>query len=107
MARTNEKRTTIHDWDDLNVKVNYFWAAEDKLINWNGQVNLPVGWLHAKVRIDLLEFTENFESLGVSKDFKVCQLYVNEQFIGELFDTNMIEVETVSYLKCDVVVGCG
>lgn len=106
MARTNEKCTTVHEWDDLNVKVNYFLAAEDKLINCDNQANLPVGWLHAKVRIDLLEFTENREDLGISEDFHVSQLYINDEFIGALFDVKMEDGETSKYLKCDIVIDC-
>lgn len=105
--RTNEKRTPIHEWDDINVKVDYFWAEDDKMTKCNDQVPLPIGWLHAKVRIDLLEFTENFESLGVTKDFKTSQLYINDEFIGELFDVKLEEGESSTYLKCEVVVGAG
>lgn len=107
MARTNEKRTTLHEWDDVNVKVNYFWAADDKMIRWDDQVTLPAGWLHAKVRIDLLEFTENLEGLGISHDFHISQLYINDEFIGELFDVKMENGEASTYLKCEVVVGAG
>ena len=107
MARTNEKRTTLHEWDDINVKVNYFWAADDKMIRWDDQVTLPAGWLHAKVRIDLLEFTENLEGLGISHDFHVSQLYINDEFIGELFSVKLEESKVSTYLKCEVVVGAG
>lgn len=107
MARTNEKRTIIHEWDDVNVKVDYFWAEDDKMIKYNDQVPLPIGWLHAKVRVDLLEFTENFESLEITKDFRVSQLYINGEFIGELFDIQMEAGEVSTYLKCEVIVGAG
>lgn len=105
--RTNEKRTTIHEWDDINVKVNYFWAEDDKMVKCNDQVPLPIGWLHAKVRIDLLEFTENFEGLGISHDFHISQLYINDEFIGELFEVKMENSEVSTYLRCDVVIGAG
>lgn len=107
MARTNEKRTTVHEWDDVNVKVDYFWAEDDKMIKCNDQVPLPIGWLHAKVRVDLLEFTENFEGLGITKDFRASQLYINDEFIGELFDIQLEAGETSTYLKCEVIVGAG
>jgi hypothetical protein len=105
--RTNEKVTTIHEWDDINVKVNYFWAEDDKMVKCNDQVPLPVGWLHAKVRIDLLEFTENLEGLGISHDFHISQLYINDEFIGELFEIKMEEGASSTYLRCDVVIGAG
>jgi len=105
--RTNEKRTTVHEWDDINVKVNYFWAENDKMIKWEGQVPLPTAWLHAKVRVDVLEFTENFESLGLSKDFRASQLYINNEFIGELFDIQMEAGASSTYIRCDVVIGAG
>lgn len=105
--RTNEKRTTIHEWDDINVKVNYFWAEDDKMVKCNEQVPLPVGWLHAKVRIDLLEFTEDLDGLGISHDFHISQVYINDEFIGELFEVKMEEGASSTYLRCDVVIGAG
>lgn len=105
--RTNEKRTTLHEWDDMNVKVRYFWAEDDKMTNCTDSVELPVGWLHAKVRLDLLEFTETFENLGLTKDFQASQLYINEEFIGEVFEVTIKEGEKAPYLLCDVIIGCG
>lgn len=103
MSRTNEKRTTLQEHEDANVKVSYFWAGKDKLIPWDKEVSLPNAWIHSKVRVDLLEFTEEFEGLGKTMDFKVLQLYINDEFIGELFDID----QTEKVLKCDVVVGAG
>lgn len=105
--RTNEKRTTLQEWTDMNVKVRYFWAEDDKMTNCTDSVELPVGWLHAKVRIDLMEFTETFESLELTKDFQTTQLYINDEFVGELFEAAFKEGEKASYLLCDVVIGCG
>lgn len=104
--RTNEKTTTLATNEDVNVRVDYFWVDRDgKLINWNEQVNLPIGWLHANVRIDLQEFTETFESSGESKDFKIMKLYINDTFIGELLGCNIKETEHGEILKCAIAVG--
>jgi hypothetical protein len=108
--RTNEKTTTLASREDVNVRVDYFWIDhehEGKLINWTDQVELPIGWLHANVRIDLLEFTEHFEGLDRTQDFKVPQLYINEEFIGELLGTKLKHVDGREVLKCAVAVGCG
>lgn len=107
MGRTNEKKTTVHEFDDVTVKVKYFWAGEDKLIPFDTEVTLPNAWIHAKARIDLLEFTENFEGLGMSKDFKVLQLYVNDEFVGELFSIQDRETDLGLMLEAEVVVGAG
>ena len=107
MARTNEKRTTLHEYSDCTIKVNYFWSADDKVINWNDQVTLPKLWIHSKARIDLLEFTEEFEGLGKTMDFKVCELYINDQFIGEIMEAGLANRDGTEYLKCDVAVGYG
>ncbi len=104
MSRTNEKRTTVHEYEDANIKVNYFWAGKDQLIPWDKEVNLPNTWIHSKVRIDLLEFTEEFEGLGKTMDFKTLQLYVNDDFVGELFQINESDKNVI---LCDVVVGAG
>lgn len=106
--RTNEKRTVINEYDDINVRVDYFWITKDnKRTNWNDQTELPVGWLHAKVRVDLLEFTETFENLGKTMDIAVCQLYINEEFIGELIAADLKETDNGIILKCAVAVGRG
>jgi hypothetical protein len=104
--RTNEKATTLQEFEDINVRVDYFWVdKEGKLINWNDQVDLPVGWLHANVRMDLQEFTETFESSGEAKDFKIMKLYINDSFIGELLGADIKEAEHGEVLKCAVAVG--
>lgn len=104
--RTNEKTTTLATNEDVNVRVDYFWVDKDgKLINWNDQIDLLIGWLHAKVRIDLLEFTETFESSDETKDFKILRLYVNDAFIGELLGADPKETEHGEILKCAVAVG--
>lgn len=33
--RTNEKTTPLQEFEDINVRVDYFWATDDKLVNWN------------------------------------------------------------------------
>lgn len=99
--RTNEKTTTLQEFEDINVKVDYFWVTDDKLVNWNDQVELPAGWLHAKVKIDLLEFTETFENTDKAMDVKIQRLYINEEFIGELISIGIVE----GIMKCAVAVG--
>lgn len=99
--RTNEKITTMQEFEDINVRADYFWATDDKLVNWNEQVNLPIGWLHAKVRVDLLEFTETFEELSKSMDIAIQRLYINDEFIGELVGIGIVE----GIMKCAVLVG--
>ena len=103
--RTNEKTTPLQEFDDINIRVDYFWATDDKLVNWNDQVDLPIGWLHAKVKIDLLEFTEVFEELDKTFDAKVQRLYINEEFIGELIGIDVVKGETGYIFKCAVCVG--
>ena len=87
---TNEKTTTLQEFEDINVRADYFWATDDRLVNWNDQVNLPIGWLHAKVKIDLLEFTETYEELDKTMDLRVQRLYINEEFIGELIGIGIV-----------------
>ncbi len=103
--RTNEKRTVLREWKDVHVKARYFWAGKDKMVPYDDQVNLPVGWVHAKARMDLLEFTETFESLDKTIDLSVAQLYVNDVFIGELFEIKEKETEHGTVLSCKIIVG--
>ena len=102
--RTNEKTTPIIEWDDVNVMARYF-AAGDQMVDITGQVSLPVGWIHSKVRIDLLEFTETFENLDKTLDVHVFRLYVNDEFIGELFDVKQEQTAHGLLIKCEVIIG--
>jgi hypothetical protein len=102
--RTNEKTTTLQEYNDIHVKADYFCVTDDKLVNWNDQVNLPAGWIHAKVKIDLLEFTETFEERDKAMDVKVQRLYINDDFIGELIGVGVVQGETGLIMKCAVCV---
>lgn len=102
--RTNERTTPLQEWDDVNVKIRYY-VGGDKMVDITADAQLPVGWLHSKVRIDLLEFTETFESTDKTLDVKVARLYINDEFIGELFDVAQEETKFGLLLKCDVVIG--
>jgi hypothetical protein len=107
MSRTNEKRTVVHEYNDLSVVVSYFWVDGEQLTDITSEVDLPEAWIHAKARVDLLEFTENFESLGNSMDFKTLQLYVNDEYVGELLEIKEDTGKFGSILKCKVAVGAG
>jgi hypothetical protein len=102
--RTNEKTTPIHEWDDVNVKARYFTAGE-KMVDVTADTQLPVGWIHSKVRMDLLEFTETFENTGTALDIRVVRLYINDEFIGELFDVKQEQTDHGLLIKCEVIVG--
>ena len=102
--RTNEKTTTLLEFEDINVKARYFTAG-DKMVDVTADAQLPVGWLHAKVKVDLLEFTETFETTHTAMDVRVARLYVNDEFIGELFDVKQEETKFGPLIKCEVIVG--
>lgn len=102
--RINEKTTPIHEWDDVNVKAKYFTAGE-KMVDVTADVSLPVGWIHSKVRMDLLEFTETFETTHTAMDVRIVRLYVNDEFIGELFDVKQEQTDRGLLIKCEVIVG--
>lgn len=103
--RTNEKTTTLQEFNGFTVKVRYFWTTDDKMIRYDEGARLPIGWINSNVRIDMLEFTETFEELDKSMDVKVQRLYINDEFIGELFDVDLEETEHGLILKCDVIIG--
>lgn len=103
-SRTNEKQTTIQEFDDASVKVNYFSIEDEDLTPCGQAGHLLGGWIHCKVRIDLLEFTEWTEALERLVDFKIFQLYVNDEFIGELINVRDEATPHGIVLFCSVVV---
>jgi hypothetical protein len=103
--RTNEKTTILQEFDDINVKADYFLVKDKKMINCTDKAGLPVGWLHAKVKIDLFEFTEAFDSGDESVDIQIQRLYINEAFIGELHGIGIVPGDTGLILKCAVCIG--
>ena len=102
--RTNEKVTPLYEWDDVNVKVRYY-VGGDKMVDVTADAHLPVGWLHSKVRIDRLEFTETFENTDATLDVKADRLSINDEFIGELFEITAEETEFGLLIKCNVMIG--
>ena len=105
--RTNEKVTVLASLDNAKVRVDYFCLSDGKPILWNDQVNLPIGWLHAKVKVDLLEFTEQAENQDSSMDVKVCRLHINDAFIGEVLGAEVKETDSGPFIKYKVAVCYG
>lgn len=103
MTRTNEKTTPLHTINDINVKVAYFLIKESKLVRCTVPIG-PEGWLHAKVKTDLYEFTEVFEEDNKSVDVQMQRLYINDKLIGELLDVAFAEAESGLILKCNVCI---
>ncbi len=101
--RTNEMVTPVYEREDVSVKVDYFMAGKDKMVCCNDTAEYPTAWIHAKVKVDLLTFTETFEGLEKTMDVGVCRLYVNDTFIGEIFDSATSETENGIIYKYNVV----
>jgi len=101
--RTNEQVATVYEHKDVSVKVDYFLANEDKMVCCNETAEHPTAWIHADVKVDLLTFTETFEGLDKSMDLTVCRLYINDEFIGEIFDSEMYEAENGTVFKYSVI----
>ena len=102
--RTNETITPIREWDDINVKVKYFISKGDMRTLEEvdaSSVGLPIGWIHSKVKIDLLEFAEVSEEDNKSARLAVFRLFINNTFIGGLAEINEEDECTI---KCSVII---
>ena len=102
--RTNETTTPIREWDDINIKVKYFISKGDMRTLEEvdaSSAGLPIAWIHSKVKMDLLEFTEVSEEDNKSVRFAVCRLFINDAFIGGLAE---IKEEDEFTIKCSVII---
>ena len=105
-SRTNEKKETLQKFNNVDLKVDYFWDSHGTLINWNESVNSPTEWTNVNVEIILYSFTENFSDTAY--DFVNRQLVVNGKVIsGDLLDGTINKFGNKTTLHCRVVVGWG
>ena len=102
-TRTNETKTTVNQYSNVDVVVNYFWDDHDRLICWDAFVESPKRFYNANVKIVKYSFTEN---IGESTfNMEALQLFVNDQCIpGDVVGTTL---EKDNKLICHVVVGWG
>lgn len=99
--RTNE--TVVNEYSDINVVVNYFHITKDGKRN-SKYTQLPCGWLHAKVRVSLLEHAEPIDDSEHTLNKVRCQFYVNDELIGELIEVSFKEINDTRILKCAVAI---
>lgn len=102
--RTNETITPLREWNDINVKVKYFVSNGDMRTLEEvdaSSAGLPIAWIHSKVRMDLLEFTEVSEEDNKSVRFAVCRIFINDTFLGGLAE---FEEEDESTIKCSIII---
>ena len=105
-SRTNEKKETLQKFNNVDLKVDYFWDSHGKLINWNESVDSPTKWTNVNVEIILYSFTENISDNAY--DFVNRQLVVNGKVIsGDLLDGTISKFGNKTTLYCRVVVGWG
>lgn len=108
-TRTNERILTLAEYDNVNLKVSYYWDSHGKLVNWNDLVNKPKFWSCVKVRIDECSYSQTFDFMDKTMDFKDINLYVND----ELISSDVVEVSrrrskdgTVT-VYCKIIIGWG
>lgn len=102
-SRTNEKKETIQKFDNIDLKVEYFWDSHGKLIKWKESAD---EWTNVNVEIILYSFTENIADN--SYDFENRQLVVDGKVIsGDLHDATINKSGNKTTLYCRVVVGWG
>ena len=107
LARTNEQTEVLKEWDNIRVRLNFYWNAHGKRILWNDSVEEQKNYSRAKVRIEKYSFTENYEYSG-SHDFEVWRLYVNDRLIaGDVTHFRWTEDEDKVVKSCSIKLDCG
>ena len=105
-SRTNEKKETLQKFNNIDLKVDYFWDSHGKLIDWNESVDSPTEWSNVDVEIILYSFTENLS--GTTYDFVNRQLVVDGKVIsGDLLKATINKSGNKTTLHCRMVVGWG
>lgn len=108
-TRTNEKIMTIAEYHNVNLKVSYFWDNHGKLINWTEFVEQPTSWSGVNVRVDEYSFSQTFDFLNKTMDFKETQLFVdNERISGDVVDiSRRRDKDGTITVYCKLVIGWG
>jgi hypothetical protein len=103
-SRTNEKKETIQKFDNIDLKIEYFWNSHGKLVKWKESAD---EWSNVNVEIILYSFTENISDNAY--DFVSRQLLVDGKYVisGDLFDAVINKFGNKTTLYCRVVVGWG
>lgn len=107
VSRTNVKSEVLAEYENVILKVDYFWNSHGKLVLWNDCVEDPTYWSMANVKIVSYSFTEHL--LNRDFDFDFRQLWVNgKQISGDVMSckikTDFIGATTI---YCRVAVGWG
>lgn len=107
VCRTNECKEVFAEYNNVILKVDYFWNSHGELINWNENVEDPTFWSSVDVKLQKYTFTEHL--LNRDFDFEVHQLLVDGKLIGgdvisHKVTKDFLGVETV---YCRVAVGWG
>ena len=108
-SRTNEKVVTIAEFNNVNLQVSYYWDSHGKLLNWTAFVEQPKSWSKVNVKIEEYSFSQTFDFLNKTMDFKKTQLLVdNELIFGEVVDMSCTRSrDGIITVGCKVVIGCG
>ena len=108
-TRSNEKRTIKFSGEGIDLKLNFVWDTRNGYVSWNKYVKEQKSYKSAKVEIELYEFTEEFKSLGITRDFEVWTVIVNgKRITGDVADTRgKVYPDGRQTMTCKVVVGWG
>ena len=107
--RTNEKIVTIAEYENVNLRVSYYWDSHGKLDNLTRHIEQPTYWSDVKVRVDEYSFSQTFDFLNKTMHFKERQLYVNDELIsGDVVDmSRRTDRNGTVTVYCKLVIGWG
>lgn len=107
VKRTNEKVELLKAWENIKVRLNFYWNSHGKRILWNDSVKEQKNYSKANVRIEKFSFTEHFEYTG-PQDFETWRLYINDRLIaGDVTNFRWVEDEDGIVRSCSIKLDCG
>lgn len=103
MTVTNEKIKVLAKYENINLKVDYFWDSHDQLILNNDFAEDPTSWTN--VDVEILE--EHIPVFGF--EYVERQLYVDGKPINGEVNSYCKEYnpDGTCYVYCSVIVGWG
>jgi hypothetical protein len=79
-SRKDESREILFEAKNVSLKLDFYWNAHGKRINWNKNVKVQKNYSKVDIKVERYVFTQVFESIE-DTTFETLQLFVNGKLV--------------------------